>query len=209
MLQGGLLFDVPRGRSNDHTEFDFPVGLARVPRNHYLVVRSLQTADGFHEDHRLGGNGCIRFRRVVGIIQTDGDELAGADAGQSQPWAARDRRQRGRIDGGEPAQAGGGDFLGPDITDVVAEGADDSVGIQHPRLFTAHRAIAQQFHGHGYCARFPQPMGDGAPRCNAASALYLACDEAIFTSDDASETPDVRSGAGRNEVRVPGRHLSR
>src|SRR2546429_6175660 len=122
VFQGSIVFDVLRGRSNDHTELDLPVGLVRVARNHHVVARSLQTADGLHEDHGLGWNGRIRFHRVVGIIQTDGDELAGAHAGRSQPRTAWDRRQRGRIDRGEPAQAGGGDFLGPDIADLAAEG---------------------------------------------------------------------------------------
>src|SRR5205823_4474284 len=216
VFQGSIFFDVLLGRSNDHNELDLPVGLVRVPRNHHIVARSLQTAAALHEDHGLGWNGCIRLHRVVGIIQADGDELAGAHAGRAQPRTAWDRRQRGRVDRGEPAQAGGGDFLGPDIADVAAEGADDSVGIQHPRLFTAGRAIAQQFHD-VHCARSMRRAGeisrsqgvDWAPRRNAASALYLARDEAIFGADDASETPDVWSGAGRNEVRVPDRQRTR
>src|SRR4029077_7958606 len=71
-----VLRQIARPLANDDAEFDLPVELARFVRGDRVVVRPANAARGLVKDDRLLRNRHARFRRVVGIVESDGNEVA-------------------------------------------------------------------------------------------------------------------------------------
>src|SRR6185437_3444894 len=81
VLQGVTLLHITGRRTDHDTELDLPIGLLRSLRDHDFVIGSLQATHRLGEDYGLRGNGQIGLRSVIGVIQADGNELAGAAKG--------------------------------------------------------------------------------------------------------------------------------
>jgi len=77
----------------------------------------LYAAVGFHEHHRLFGYRQIRFSRVIGVVQTDGDELAHMADRATHAWLAAHQRQIGCFDAGQFGQFFVAQMLGGDVFD--------------------------------------------------------------------------------------------
>nr|GEW99913.1 hypothetical protein [Tanacetum cinerariifolium] len=125
VLQGVGFVDVASALADDHTQLDFPVGLLRIARNFYVVVRPHNGARPLVENDGLFGNVGAGFRRVVGVVQADADELADLAHTGANARCALHQRQGGRV--GQVANA--------------------AVAVQQGRTFLTGFAVTQQFHG--------------------------------------------------------------
>ena len=82
MLKSCAFADVATAFADDHAQFDFPVGFARIARDFDVVVGADNGAGPFAEHHRLGGDGGAGFGSMVGVVQADADKFADlTDAG--------------------------------------------------------------------------------------------------------------------------------
>jgi hypothetical protein len=124
----------------------------------YVVVNDLSERE--YQIERGGtwdkGKGCDTFgpvgpwlvtRDEVGEVQADGQELA--CAGDRHPEARRSvhGRQTGRVECSKACKALRCEVRRRQIGNDPGERAERALGVEHPRLFVAGGAVAQQFHG--------------------------------------------------------------
>src|SRR6516165_6703490 len=77
---------------SDHdAELDFPIELGRSFGNDGVIVGPADAGGRLVEDDRLLGNGHSRFRRVIGIIEPNGDKIA--DTAHTGPEARVPRNE--------------------------------------------------------------------------------------------------------------------
>src|SRR5664279_199440 len=79
------------------SEFNFPIDLLRVARNHHVIVRSADRRGRFHKYHRFRRNSHARLSSMIGIVESDADEFPYSTDARTQPRRARDERQARRI----------------------------------------------------------------------------------------------------------------
>ena len=108
----------------------------------------------FVEDDRLGRDRGAGFGGVVGVVQADADELAGAaDAGAEAQVLLRragDEGERGRVKGGEALQGLGRQGSAADVGHMGGKVADLAVCIEKTGFLGALGPVAQQFHGKSF-----------------------------------------------------------
>ncbi len=111
--------DVFRGLADDDAELDFPIGLLRAARDQHIVIRTANGRRGLHEDDRLRRNGHAAFGSVVGIVEADADELAGAGNAGAETAGLKFRQAR-RIERRDAGKAFG-EIAAPPISETWAE----------------------------------------------------------------------------------------
>src|SRR5690606_5540488 len=150
------LIDVAGLLADDHRELAFPVRLDRVLGNDHVVVRADDGAGRLHEDDRLFGDLGAGLGGMVGIVETDADELADlADAG-ADPLVRAQLRQAGGVDRPDFREALVGQGSTGKVGDDAAEVADGAVRGKNGGLFGALGTHAQQFHWVSPCSS-PRP----------------------------------------------------
>ena len=142
-----LLRHVARGAADDDAEFDLPIALLRTLGQHHVVVRPLNARDGLGEDDRLLRDGHARLGRVVGVVETDGDELADARHRAAQARAAAHQRQRRWLQAAQTGQRGIAQLRRADVGHDGGQVAQLAGIVQQGRPFLAGWAAAQQLHG--------------------------------------------------------------
>src|SRR6266851_856078 len=70
-----ILGEIARALADNDTELHFPVQFSGLARDKGVVVRPTDAGRRLVEDDRLFRNRHAGFRGVVGIVQTDGDEV--------------------------------------------------------------------------------------------------------------------------------------
>src|SRR5690606_9905810 len=63
--------------SDDDTEFDLPVRLLAAAWQQDIIVRADDRVRALEEDHGFGWHGHAGFGRMIGVVETDADQLAG------------------------------------------------------------------------------------------------------------------------------------
>src|SRR3546814_7049564 len=101
----------------------------------------------FRSDDRFLGDRQVRFGGVIGIVEADRDEMAGAGDARTIADPVLDQRQRRRVDRGEPGKPGRANRGGVDVGDMGGEVADAAVGVDQSGLFGAGGAMAATFPG--------------------------------------------------------------
>jgi len=107
----------------------------------------LDAIDKLGEDDRLFGQGQVGLSSVVGVVQTNGDELAHLGHGAAHAGLAFDQRQ---AVGFELAQLGQGlvvELIGGDVFDDLAQVTQLALCINEARFFLAGFTVANEFHG--------------------------------------------------------------
>src|SRR5690606_18726332 len=82
IIQCISLFDIRSFLSDNNTEFDFPIGLHRIPWDHHLIIRPNQGSRRLHKDDWFCWNLCSSFLRMVFIVQANTYNL-----GWSRKWS--------------------------------------------------------------------------------------------------------------------------
>src|SRR6266851_86647 len=100
---------------NDDCDLDLIVELGGVARLLDVVVRTVDARRRRHENDRLGGYLQTRFVRVIGVIQTDGDELGDARIGHAETRVAAHQGQRLRTNLAQLRQTFGGNRVLVDV----------------------------------------------------------------------------------------------
>ena len=146
MFHRPLRRDIFGRRPDDERQFHLPVGLLRAARDQHVIIRPDDGRGGFHEDHRFGRHRRPAFGGVIGIVQPDADEFAGARDARPQPCPHRDQRQAHRINPAQHRQPGVRQHRPANIGHQPGQIADAAIGSQNPRALCPHRPVPQQFH---------------------------------------------------------------
>ena len=147
MVEGVLLRHITGARADHHTELDFPVGLDRAFGQHHRIVGALNTASGLHEHNGFGGNRQAGLGRMVGVIQSNRDELADAGHRAAQTRRALDQRQLLGFEFAQPGQRRIAELVRANVLDHSAQVAQLAVGINLAWFFFSGFAVANKFHG--------------------------------------------------------------
>jgi hypothetical protein len=98
------------------------------------------------EHDRLRRHRQIRFRRVIGVIEPDADELADASDTRPDAFVRRHDGQRRWIELRETCERFGQERIARDIADDAGQVADRAAGIEKAGFFAAGSAVSQQLH---------------------------------------------------------------
>src|SRR6185312_16907408 len=70
--------DIRRLLADDETQLDFPIQLGGILGFDDLVVGAAKATGSLHEEDRFGGQRHVGLRRMIGEVEANADELAGA-----------------------------------------------------------------------------------------------------------------------------------
>src|SRR5580704_1716593 len=142
-----VLAQIAGARADDDAELDFPIEFCGIPRDDGVVVRAAQAGRRLVEDDRLFGDRHAGFGGVIGIIQSDGDEVAGLGDARPDARLAFDQRQFFRIELFQLGEAAGREHVTGNIGNDFGQIADAAFGIDHAGLFAARGAVTNELHG--------------------------------------------------------------
>src|SRR5262245_30729826 len=135
MVEGCIALDIAAGLADHDAEFDFPIRLLRVARDHHWIIRAADARNRLGEEDWLGRRRNPRFARVIGVIESDREEFAYASDWRADARFALDKRQRARIDRLQACNALGRYGYRRQIRKDSRQIADVSDSIQNARLF--------------------------------------------------------------------------
>ena len=101
--------------ANDDAQLDFPIGLDGAFGQHDVVVGALNRRGGLHEHNGFFGHGQVGLGSVVGVVQTDGNELAHMGHGATHAGLAFDQGQLVSFELGQFGQNFVRQLLGADV----------------------------------------------------------------------------------------------
>src|SRR4029077_14717495 len=144
-----FLRQVARARADHDAELDLVVELGRAFGGDGVVVRAEDAGRRLVEDDRLLRDRHAGFRRMVRVIQPDGDQIADPADARADPRLALDDWQpagRGLLDLREASwRQGIAGKVGHDFREI----ADVSLCVDDAGFFAAGRAEADELHGSG------------------------------------------------------------
>src|SRR5580700_2312075 len=142
-----FLAQVAGARADDNAELDFPVEFCRVPRDDGVVARAAQARRRLVEDDRLFRDRHAGLGGMVGIIEPDGDEIAGPGDARPDPRLAFHQWQFFRIELFQLGKAAGREHVGGNVGNDFRQIADVAFGIDQAGFFAAGCAVTNEFHG--------------------------------------------------------------
>ena len=145
VVEGVGLVHVLARHADDGGEFDLVVGPFGTPGNDDRIVGAADRARGFHEQHRLRRHFETRLRRVIGIVEADGHDLADAGHGRSQSRVSADLEQRGGVKRRQPRDALREQDVAGDVIDLPGEIAEAAVRIDEAGFLPPRGTVANQF----------------------------------------------------------------
>src|SRR5262245_35217248 len=141
-----VAIEIARALADHDAELDLVIKLGRFLRNERVVVRPADRGRRLVEDDRLLRDRHAGFGGVVGIVQSDRNEVAHiADAGP-EPRLARHRFQLLQVSLLDLGEAAGCQHGAVDIRHHPRQVADFSVSIDNAGLLAAHWTITHEFH---------------------------------------------------------------
>src|SRR2546423_2095764 len=97
VAQGGVAVDIPGAATDDDRQLHLPIDFGGALRDHHVVIRPADRAGRLEEDDRLFGNFLTGLARVIPIVETDADDLAGPAQGRAQPHPLRHDGRRAAV----------------------------------------------------------------------------------------------------------------
>ena len=152
VVEGIGLVHILARRADDGGEFDLVVGFLGTAGDDDRIVGTADRARGLHEQHGLGRHVEPRLRRMIGIVEADGHDLADAGHGWTQPRASVDPGQRGGIERLKPCHAFREQDIARDVVDFPGKIADAAIRIDQAGFFLSRGTIANQFDHSSSCA---------------------------------------------------------
>ncbi len=146
VLERALDGNVPRDRTDDDRQFDFPVGLERARRQQDRVARTADAGGGLHEEDRFARDRHAGFPGVVAVVEADADDLADAGERHAEARIAFHARQRFRRDAAQAVQPLRRECRLVDGLDGRRQVAQLALAVDEAGLFAAIRAIAYELH---------------------------------------------------------------
>src|SRR5450631_979439 len=140
------LADIFGAGADDGGDLDFPVELGRAARLLHGIVGAGERGIGLEEEDRLRGNRIAGLLGVVGVVQTDGDELRDAGDGGAEPRRARYGGKRRRVEGGELRQRRRRVGLAVEVPDMSRKVAQLTGFIDQTGLFVPLGAVPNKLH---------------------------------------------------------------
>lgn len=136
------------GFAGDHdAEFDLPIGFFGTARDEDVVVGADDGVGGFEEDDGLGGKGHAGFGGVVGVVETDADEFAGARDAAAEAGVGGDQRECIKIYVTQFFETSGLKEGGRPIGRERGGVTQAALGIDEGGFFLAEGAEAGEAHG--------------------------------------------------------------
>ncbi len=146
--------------ARDHdSELALPIRGAGSDGQGNVVVGTGNARSGLVEHDGLGRNGSADFLRVVAIVETDAEKIAGAADTRPQPHAVFDRRQARQLEPPQRAQDLGRQKLATDIPDDSREIPNRSVLSDRARALGPRGSISHKSH-----SDILESAVDGSPR---------------------------------------------
>lgn len=143
------LADVAGSFSDDDGEFDFPIGFDGPSGDDERIVRACERGGGFEEEDGFLGDLCSGLLGVVGVVQPDADDFAGANDTRSETGVGIDGWRVcavGCDPGAEPLEAIGAEER---FVVVGAEGGDvdtATIGKNDAGFFLIGVSESNEFH---------------------------------------------------------------
>ena len=147
MIQRLIFRDIFGARADNNAKLHFVIGLHRSARNDNIIIRPLQRIERFQEHDRLLRDRRAGFRRVIGVVQPDANQILHARDGRAKARIAGDLGQAIHIHRGNLRQRGGGEHITGDVRHNARKITNGARSIQNAGFFLAERAVAKQFHG--------------------------------------------------------------
>src|SRR5690606_6927889 len=138
--------DIPRPRADHDSQFDFPIDLLRLARQHHVIVRADHTRIRLHEDDGFGGDRQFRLVRVIPVIQANADELPDVGNRRANAGVAANHGQCVHVERREAFKRRFAQCAGVDIWNHRSKVADRAIVVEDAGLFLARGAVAKKFH---------------------------------------------------------------
>src|SRR6056297_2945824 len=139
--------DVFRAGADHDGELHLPVGLLRPARHDDRVVRAADGAGRLHEDDRLGRHLHAGLGGMVGIVEADADELAGAGHAGAKTGAGGDFGQVGGVGRAKPVEARFRQDIAADIVHDAGQVAQAAIWRDDAGALATALAVTDEFHG--------------------------------------------------------------